>query len=249
MAITVVFTACLNRNTADNSNYRNLLITPYNRRMNDSPSDYIDLPIKASKGEHKSLRKDYEAHGLLVRNELYMSRIKQIREQYHVGDYTPEDDSSETLEQYLPSEEQRQAFDKDIRELADNIRYPGDWFEGVRKHVLGLEPEQYLRSKSDKKVLAKLHGNNLELRLYGDLTQTELRSVLGQARKQLAKINGKSDTKTKAKYRLNKNLAIYDMWQSGKSYSFIAKYCKDIGLQTGLTPEDVSKNIQLTKNI
>lgn len=215
--------------------------------MTDSPSDYIDLPIKPSKGELTSLRKDFEAHGLLTRNKQYMSRVEQVRQHYHVGDYTPENDSPETLEQYLPSEELRTAFDKEVRELADSIQYPGDWFEGVKKHVLGLAPELYLRSEDNKKVLARLHGNNLELRLYGDLTQTELRSVLGRVRKQLAKINSKSDAKSKAKYRLNKNLTLYDMWQAGKSYSFIAKYCKDVGLQTGLTAEDVSKNIQLTK--
>lgn len=212
--------------------------------MDDSPSDYINIPIRPDNDIYESQERDYQAHELLTRNERYMTEVKRLRSKYGIAEIMDSDNPAAL--QLAERTSLAPELKAEIQILAKLIQRKGFWYEPVKNHIMGYEPSLCLYPEDDKRVLAKIHDDNIELRIFGDVTQPELRSVLGDVRDLISQTST-SKSKVKKKYRLNKNLVIYDLWKLGMSYSDIAIYCKEHGLQSGLSPEDVSKYIQLTR--
>lgn len=216
----------------------------------DGPDDYVEISFKATDNHStffKELDKQIQPYQLLIRNERYMAKIKELRQKYNVGAY--ELDGSSRHDPELPVPSLRDEFEQDTQKLAKSILFPGDWEKAVRDHVLGYTPEACLFPEGTKRVLAKTYDDHIEVRFYGDLTQPELREAMKQIRDLIDGNQSRpTDTHFKRRYRLNRNLAIYDLHKQGWPYRKIAAYCHEKGLRGIETDEDVSKYIQLTKH-
>ncbi len=220
--------------------------------LSDEAIFIIGEPDFGDKEFDKKYDKESQLHQLLVRNRSYMADIERLRKKFSVGQY-PVEGGRSGYDKLLDPEgkDEREKFYEEVSAIAVRIKFPGDWEQAVRKHVVGYTPEVCfaLSGMEQKKITGRLHNGYVELKLYGDLTVPDLRSALDKIRKLIADNQDKPKTNNSVKYRprLIKNLLIFDMDNSGKSYQEIANYCEEQGLQHGMQQADVSKYIELAK--
>lgn len=214
--------------------------------MDGQPEDFIEIPLNIERGGLEQLDRDFQGYQLLIRNQRYLDEVERIRKLYRVGEYPIDSDNYYTVREEMEGPKNAKGFAKEVKILSDRINLRGDWFDGVRLHILGFEPEAYLYPVNPKKLQIKRHPEYLELRIYGDVTQPELRKHLKTVRKHISL--GCRPKPAKFKPQLQKNLLIYELNKKGYSYNQIVETLERKGLlKTMMSQEDVSKYIELVE--
>lgn len=188
--------------------------------------------------------KQHQVHQLLLRNEQFIKDIEGLRAKYNVGQYEVESGKPSIIDNLAPQEPKKRAqFNRDIKIIVDKINFPGEWSEAVRDLVVGFVPEPNFYSlDSQKRIEARQNDGYVEVKIYGDVTVPELRKVNKAIRELIAAQAFKTRTsnETRKKYRLGKNIAIYDLAVKGMTNSQIASYLDKEGIQNGVTYNDVA---------
>lgn len=201
---------------------------------------------KNVKNYDKQLEKGFQAVQLLVRNEAYLRDIEALRNKYSLDQFSIEEEAAPSF--HFTDEidgEINEEFGKDVEVIANKIHFPGRWIAVVSEHaksgvkVEGLTPFGY------KMIEAIIYDDHTELKLFGDVTTQDLRSVMKEVRKLQDKHQNRStNNQVKYKARLDKNLLVFDKAKGGVPYKDIARYCNEEGIQRGMQYADVSKYVE-----